>query len=92
MLVSWEKHSYNIALSAAMGIPFDANNDVCPVCSGTGLLPNPTAYMSVAVCYVCRNGLVAKGSQPQLQPKQKKKKVHFDKRECCNVSTTTLSA
>jgi len=90
MLVSWEKHSYNIALSAATGLPFDANNDVCPVCSGTGLLPNPTAYMNVAVCYVCRSGLIAKGEQPQ--PKKKRVQIEFDKRECCNVSAKTISA
>lgn len=89
MLVSWEKHSYNIAVSAATGMSFDADNDICQVCNGTGLLPHPSSYMNVAVCYMCRSGLVPKGQQ-----QQKKKRVHleFDPSECCNVSAKTVSA
>ena len=89
MLISWEKHTYNIAYSAAMGIPFDADFNVCSVCHGTGLLPHPTSYMNVAICYVCRNGLVPKQEQEQTQSK---KKFTFDSREHCNVSAKTVSA
>lgn len=87
MLIKWEQHAYNIAYSAATGVSFDLYHDVCPVCNGTGLLPHPTAYMGVAPCYVCRHGLISKGTDIEL-----KKQANFDRRESCNVGTKTLSA
>ena len=89
MLLSWEKHTYNIAYSAATGTPFDQNHDVCSLCHGTGLLKHPTSYMGVAQCYMCRSGLVSKHVSPKVD---KKKKVKLDRRECGNVGTAPVSA
>lgn len=85
MLVKWEQYAYNIAYSAATGVPFNKDHEICPACNGTGLLPHPTSYMRVALCYLCHNGLVGKHDNVKVTKFKAQK-------ESCNVSSTSISA
>jgi hypothetical protein len=76
-----EDDSYHVAVCAANNTPFSKDLEVCSLCKGCGLLPHPTAYMGVAHCYMCHNGLRKIKKQPQV-----------DTREICNANAKTVSA
>jgi DnaJ-class molecular chaperone len=83
MLFKQEQYSYNVAYSAAMGMPIDKWTVACPVCKGCGLLPHPTALWHIATCYMCNSaGVISKTQLEKIQAR----------REHCNVSSTSLSA
>jgi hypothetical protein len=82
-MCSEELRSYHVAVCAANGTPYNEALEVCPVCKGCGLLPHPHAYMGVAHCYVCRNGLISR---------KKKKQPAIDTREICNANPKAISA
>jgi DnaJ-class molecular chaperone len=83
MLLKQEQDSYNIAYSAAMGIPINNTQVACPVCKGCGLLPHPTSLWHVATCYMCNSvGVISKTQLEKIEVR----------REHCNASSAPLSA